>query len=147
VSEPDLDYSTPQGFLFMSMLGALAEWYSRNLATETKKGWAERKQRGLYAGQLPFGVVKGTDGVPCPDTLPIETNGSRTTNLAGLLLAFERAADGATDAEVAEALNAAGYRPSLHARRARFTCEAVRTILSNRFYAGELPMGKRGAAG
>src|SRR6185369_4872130 len=70
-----------------------------------------------------------------------------TTAHQGLLLAFERAADGATDAEVAEALNAAGYRPSLHARRARFTCEAVRTILSNRFYAGELPMGKRGAAG
>ena len=38
VSEPNLDYSTPQGFLFLSMLGALAEWYSRNLATETRKG-------------------------------------------------------------------------------------------------------------
>jgi DNA invertase Pin-like site-specific DNA recombinase len=36
VSEPNLDYSTPQGFLFLSMVGALAEWYSRNLATETK---------------------------------------------------------------------------------------------------------------
>ncbi len=47
VSEPDLDYTTPQGFLFLTMLGGLAEWYSRNLSTETKKGWAERKQRGL----------------------------------------------------------------------------------------------------
>src|SRR5918998_177575 len=55
VSEPDLHYSTPQGFLFLSMLGALAEWYSRNLAAETRKGWAERKRRGLYAGRLPFG--------------------------------------------------------------------------------------------
>src|SRR5215208_4144009 len=56
VSEPNLDYSTPQGFLFLSMLGALAEWYSRNLATET------RKRRGLYAGRLPFGATKGDDG-------------------------------------------------------------------------------------
>src|SRR5688572_14510927 len=94
VSEPNLDYSTPQGFLFLSMLGALAEWYSRNLATETKKGWAERKRRGLYAGRLPFGTVKGEDGVPVADALPLDANGGTTSNHAGLLLAFERAAEG-----------------------------------------------------
>src|SRR5438067_13586168 len=88
VSEPNLDYSTPQGFLFLSMLGALAEWYSRNLATETKKGWAERKRRGLYAGRLPFGAIKGTDGVPLPDTWPLDINGSTTHNYQALLLAF-----------------------------------------------------------
>jgi site-specific DNA recombinase len=147
VSKPNLDYSTPQGFLFLSMLGALAEWYSRNLATETKKGWAERKRRGLYAGRLPFGVVKGENGIPRPDTAVVEANKATTTNHTGLLLAFERAANGATDIEVAEVLNAGGYRPSAHARRARFTREAIRTILVNRFYVGELPMGKRGADG
>jgi site-specific DNA recombinase len=111
VSEPDLDYPTPQGFLFLIMLGALAEWYSRNLATETRKGWAERKQRGLYAGRLPFGAIKGPDGVPLADTRPLNLNGRSSHNHGGLMLAFERAADGATDAEVAEALNAGGYRP------------------------------------
>jgi hypothetical protein len=119
------------------MLGALAEWYSRNLATETRKGWAERKQRGLYAGRLPFGTVKGEAGVPVPDTRPVDLNGRAASNYQGLLLAFQRAADGATDAEVAESLNAAGYRPSPHARRA----------LGNRFYVGELPIGKRGVGG
>src|ERR687893_2343920 len=79
VSEPNLDYSTPQGFLFLSMLGALAEWYSRNLATETKKGWAERKRRGLYAGRLPFGSVKGQDGIPTPDTAAVEGDGGAAT--------------------------------------------------------------------
>src|SRR5215210_3242433 len=82
VSEPNLDYSTPQGFLFLSMLGALAEWYSRNLATETKKGWAERKRRGLYAGRLPYGSMKGEDGIPVADTEAIRVNGSTTTNHA-----------------------------------------------------------------
>jgi Recombinase len=74
-------------------------------------------------------------------------NGQTTSNHEGLVLAFERAAEGATDSEVAEALNVAGYRPSPHARRARFAREAVRTILANRFYVGELPIGKRGAGG
>jgi hypothetical protein len=129
------------------MLGALAEWYSRNLAVETSKGWQERKRRSLYAGRLPFGVVKGEDGVPVPDTAPIDVARRMTTNHAGLLLAFERAADGATDSDVAEALNTAGYRPKDTACRARFTRDAARTILLNRFYVGELPMGKRGAGG
>src|SRR6185503_18301844 len=110
VSEPDLDYSTPQGFLFLSMLGALAEWYSRNLSGETKKGWAERKRRGLHGGRLPFGVTKGSDGVPVADSRPLDVDGQITTNHKGLLLAFARAAEGATDAEVAEVLNGAGYR-------------------------------------
>ena len=78
------------------MLGALAEWYSRNLATETRKGWAERKRRGLYAGRLPFGVTKGADGIPVPDARPLDVDGRATSNHDGLLLAFERAAEGAT---------------------------------------------------
>src|SRR5215211_413982 len=86
VSEPDLDYSTPQGFLFLSMLGALAEWYSRNLSTETRKGWAERKRRGLYAGRLPFGTVKGDDGIPAPDSRMLEVGGRSTSNHDGLKL-------------------------------------------------------------
>ena len=48
---------------------------------------------------------------------------------------------------MAEALNAAAYRLLAHARRARFTRDATRTMLANRFYVGELPLGKRGAAG
>lgn len=147
VSEPNLDYATPQGFLFLSMLGALAEWYSRNLSGETKKGWAERKQRGLYAGRLPFGMVKGPDGVPIADTRPLEIGGHVTTNHSGLILAFERAAEGATDSDVADALNGAGYRPNPTARRAIFTRDSTRQILANRFYLGELPIGKRGSGG
>jgi DNA invertase Pin-like site-specific DNA recombinase len=49
VSEPNLDYSAPQRFRFLSMLGALAEWYSRNLANR------------FYVGELPVGK-RGADG-------------------------------------------------------------------------------------
>jgi hypothetical protein len=43
-----------------------------------------------------------------PDTEPFEANGQVTCNREGLLLAFLRASEGATDSDVAEALNAAG---------------------------------------
>ena len=147
VSEPNLDYSTPQGFLFLSMLGALAEWYSRNLSAEVKKGYQERKHRGLYGGRIPLGAIKGDDGVPVPDTRPVEIHGRVSSAYEAVVLAFERSAEGATDAEVAELLNTAGYRPQPHARRARFTRDSVRAMLANRFYVGELPLGKRGKDG
>lgn len=52
------------------MLGGLAELCSDNLSQETKKGWHERRAQGLYYGLLPFGAIKGEDGVsvPNPDT-------------------------------------------------------------------------------
>ncbi|MGI8404659.1 MAG: recombinase family protein, partial [Thermomicrobiales bacterium] len=78
----NMDYSSPAGQLMLTMLVGLAQFYSDNLSTETKKGKAERKAQGLHNGLLPFGVKKNSDGqiVPDPD------------NYSGLLLAFSTAA-------------------------------------------------------
>ncbi len=38
------------------------------------KGWAERRAQGLYCGTIPFGVTKGEDGVPIPDTQERNSN-------------------------------------------------------------------------
>lgn len=67
-----IDFSTPWGKFSLAMLGGLAELYSDNLSEETKKGLRERKAQGLYNGLLPFGAMKGADGVPAPnpDTFP-----------------------------------------------------------------------------
>ena len=48
-----MDFSTPWGRFTLSMLGGLAELYSDNLSQETKKGWHERREQGLYCGALP----------------------------------------------------------------------------------------------
>jgi site-specific DNA recombinase len=147
VSEPNLDYSRPGDFLVLTMFGAMAQQYSMNLSQETKKGWDERRRKGLYCGLLPFGAMKDANGIPVPDTRSIEINGLTSSNYEGLLLAFRRAAEGADDLEVAEALNAAGYCPSARNKRGVFTRESVRVILTNRFYLGQLPEGKRGKGG
>jgi len=127
-----IDYTTPHGKLFLHMLAALAQWFSDNLSLETKKGKAERKRQGLYNGLLPFGYSKGPDGMPAPHPM----------NHAGLLLAFQVAAEGASDAEVARRLNAAGYRTSGNRGMNLFTKDTVRRMLQNRFYLGELPDDK-----
>lgn len=62
-----MDFTTPSGKVHLALLGAFAQYYSDNLSQETKKGWAERRAQGLYCGLLPFGAIKGEDGVPVPD--------------------------------------------------------------------------------
>src|SRR5215212_7660762 len=130
-----IDYSSPSGQLMLTMLVGLSQFYSDNLSLETKKGKAERKAQGLYNGLVPFGLKRQADtGLPVPDpeTYP------------GLLMAFQLAAQGKSDRDVAEALNANGYRTTGNRGRNPFTKDTVCCLLKNRFYLGELPDSQGG---
>ena len=130
----EMDYSTPQGKFMLAMQGGLAELFSDNLSEETKKGLAERKAQGLHCGPLPFGAMKNDEGVPVPnpDTHP------------GLVMAFELAAEGKTDGEVALALNVKGHRTAGTRGNRPFGNHSVRGILTNRFYLEYLTDGHGG---
>jgi DNA invertase Pin-like site-specific DNA recombinase len=130
LSEQGMDFTTPMGKVMFGMLALLAEYYSENLGLETKKGKAERKAKGLHNGLVPFGYTSVDGGVaePDPDTKD------------GALLAFELAAQGASYAKIAQALNARGYRTAGNMRRGVFTKDTVRDMLANRFYLGQLPV-------
>jgi site-specific DNA recombinase len=144
VSEPNLDYSTPQGKLFMHMLWALAQFYSDNLAQEVRKGKGERRQQGLYNGLLPFGVFKdGEESIPKPDKRDVGLADNRT-NYDGLVLIFQMAADGETCKAIAEELNRLGYRTTGNKGSNLFTKDTVASIIGSRFYLGELPDGEYG---
>lgn len=142
-----MDFATPMGRVVLSTMGSLAQFYSDNLSAETKKGKHERKRQGLYNGLLPFGVTKGPHGLPILDReiryCDVATK-SEIVPGEGLLLAFQLAAAGKTDREVAQALNAAGYHTSGNRGMNRFTKDTVRPMLQNRFYLGELPDGNGG---
>ena len=129
-----MDFTTPSGKVHLALLGAFAQYYSDNLSQETKKGWAERKAQGLYCGLLPFGAMKGEDGVPVPDT----------STYPGLLMAFELAAQGKSDRDVAQSLNSRGFRTAGNRGHNLFSKDTVRGMLTNRFYQGYLPDGNGG---
>jgi site-specific DNA recombinase len=142
-----MDFSTPIGKMTLSMLASLAQYYSDNLSWETKKGKAERKRQGFYNGLLPFGVTTNAAGIPVLNLMPWACNLDTREELspaAGLLTAFKLAAERRTDKEIAQALNAVGYRTSGNRGQNPFTKDTVRAILRNRFYLGELPDGNGG---
>ena len=60
-----LDYSTPEGRLFMTILSGFNEYFSDNLGTHTRKGVEGRASKSLHPGSLPFGTSPATRTVFC----------------------------------------------------------------------------------
>jgi len=120
-----IDYTTPEGRLFVAMLGAFAQYFSDNLAKHTSKGIAERVHQGRPAGPIPFGYKKGGDGT----VLPVEAEAGAVKQI------FRLRASGQTTGHIATWLNGQGFRT----RQSRlFTNFAIRDMLKNPFYTGRL---------
>ena len=145
----NIDFSTPEGRLFMVMLGGFAQYFSDALSGHTKKGMRERAQQGMFNGEPPwgyarcdadcFGIDEGHTGCHIdPDKGPkavelFERYSTGTVSLSGL-------ADWVSDL---------GYRTN-GKRRAdvfgemvevegrRFTSWAIGDMLKNRFYHGKV---------
>ncbi|PDV97446.1 recombinase family protein [Candidatus Chloroploca asiatica] len=61
-----IDFSTPIGRVMLANLAAFAEYYSRNLGEETRKGHREKARQGKAVGPVPVGYRKDDQGVLVP---------------------------------------------------------------------------------
>lgn len=124
VTEPSEDSDGPIGALMEGIMESVADWYSRNLATEVAKGKRERAQQGYQNNQPPAGYDKAEDG-----SLTINPHEAE-----GIRLAFETyQQSGWSDTEIARLLNREGYRTK---QGKLFSKEMMRDLLQNRTYLG-----------
>jgi site-specific DNA recombinase len=131
-----IDYSTPEGRLQLTILAAFAAYFSDMLAMHTSKGKAERAAQGLYNGDVPFGYRWTGEKSP-PELDEEEYPGLR---MIGELRMQEKTAD-----QIADAVNAAGYRTGSKRFGARlFTKDTITAMLKNEFYAAYAPGDDRG---
>jgi site-specific DNA recombinase len=145
VSE-NIDYSTPEGRLFIAMLGGFAQYYSDSLAKHTKKGMSERAVKGYHLGGIPFGYVACQC---CEAGVHVEERES-----AAVIHLFEAYATGnSTLAQLAKWMNDQGFltRNTKTMKDAygndvtgprKFTLYSVAGILHNPFFAGFVQHGK-----
>src|ERR1700686_290315 len=118
------DADDPASFLAESVHEIFDEYYSVSLSFWTKMGLREKARQGLLTGSLPWGYLKGAEGIaiPCPERSPY------------VLRIYELYAAGLhTDRTLAEWLNVKGQRTT---RGRLFSTDTVREMLCNAAYAG-----------
>jgi site-specific DNA recombinase len=131
-----IDYSNPEGRLQLTILAAFAAYFSDMLSKHTTKGKGERAAQGLHNGDVPFGY-RSTGA-----KTPLEHD---PKNFAGLRLIGALSIQGQTAEQIADALNAAGYRTGSKRFKDRlFNKDTIAGILRNEFYCAFAPGDDRG---
>ncbi len=127
VKEPNFDFSTPTGRLFLTLLAALNQYYVDILKMHVAKSKRQRARQGLYNASItPYGYRHAGDADTPPIIAPEEARVVREM--------FERHATGKSSyQEIADWLNDAGF----HTRSGRrFSKDTVADMLRNPFYKG-----------
>ena len=97
----NVDYTTPEGRLMLTTIGAFAEFFSAQLGRHVGKGARQRVEQGLQHGSVPFGYIKDEEtGIPCP--VPEEGEAVKTL--------FAKRAAGEPNGRIRDWLNAQGFR-------------------------------------
>jgi site-specific DNA recombinase len=118
------DVDDPAAFLAESVHEIFDEYYSVSLSFWTKMGLREKARQGLLTGSLPWGYVKGDQGIAVPDP-------KRAAAIGAL---FERYATGQhSHRDLANWLNTQGHRTT---RGALFCADTIRDMLANVTYCG-----------
>ena len=124
----DIDYSTAEGRMMLSIDLGLGSYWSRKMSMHIKKSKRERFEMGLHVGDLNFGYVKGatnkSPGVVVPD------------EARAIYEAFRDRAANAGYTEIARRWNGLGLTPRSKRGHTMFTASAVQSILENDFYCG-----------
>ncbi len=108
--------------IYESMLEAMAEYYSLNLAEEVKKTMVKKAEMGEYQGRTPYGYKRENKQLVI---LPEQANVVRYI--------FEEYASGRTMYSITRSINDFGWKT---ARNTVFNCRTLSYILHNPVYKG-----------
>ena len=124
VSQP-YDSDRPEGIMMESLLEAMAEYYSRNLALEVEKGKRENALKGLHIGGVP---PLGYDVDPQTKRLIINPYEAEAVKLI-----FSMYLDGLSYGEIVKKLNHSGYKTK---QGGEFVTNSLHNVLRNPKYMG-----------
>lgn len=114
---------SPEGRILESLIEAMDEYYSENLALEVKKGLFENAIQGKYTGgKLPYGLTVDSEGYFCPDE-----------NAPIVQRIFKEYAEGVPKTRIVERLNREGYK-NQYGRP--FNTRTILDMLQNEKYIG-----------
>lgn len=120
---------TPESIILESVMEGYAEYYSENLARNVRRGLQENALNGIAMGKTILGYRKNADR-----RLEIDEIGAEAVRII-----FTMYAEGAKLEDIANTLNAKGYKNS---RGKAFSKESFSRILCNQEYLGNYVFGE-----
>ena len=134
---------SPSGMLVHGIMSSIAEYYSRNLSTESKKGMLEKAKRGGTNGRAPFGYLnvqtRTAEGFVVKS---VELDPDRAAHARWIFETY--AAGEETAASIAAALREQNVTTAPTPRRAAMPISTshINAVLGNRFYVGVVTFDK-----
>lgn len=128
---------TPSGMLLHGIMSSIAEFYSRNLATESRKGMLQKAKGGGTVNAAPFGYLN--THIRSPEGREVRTVVTDPERAESVPWIFERYAGGDwTASMIREELNKFGVTtlPRPNRPSAPIASSHVNAILKNRYYVG-----------
>jgi len=132
---------TPSGMLLHGIMSSIAEFYSRNLATEISKGMTQKAKKGLHPARAPIGYVNQREWIDGHEIRTIAIDEGRASLVSW---AFEAYASGDYSLlQLTEALQARGLTTRQTAKTASkpLVVRHVHNLLRNPFYIGIVTWG------
>ncbi|MEZ5246683.1 MAG: recombinase family protein [Acidimicrobiales bacterium] len=127
---------TPSGALLHSIMSGIAEFYSRNLAHEVKKGLHQKAKSGGTPTQAPIGYLNARAKIDGREIKTVDLDDERSPHIRW---AFETFAGGDWSlSEIAEELEARGLRrrPTVRYAATPLSRSQVHRMLRNPYYVG-----------
>jgi site-specific DNA recombinase len=133
---------TPAGMLLHGIMATMAEFYSRNLSSEAKKGIAEKAKRGGTIGYAPTGYLNSTTRVTDEQGISREAktvipDPARAEHISWAFLEYANGDVSISDLTVQLAARGLTTRDSRAVGKS-LSRAAVHRMLSNPYYSGKV---------
>ena len=141
VSATEAIDDSPSGMLLHGIMASIAEFYSKNLGAEAKKGLHEKARRGGTLSQAPVGYLNHTDRVDGREVRTVIIDPDRGHHLEWM---FEAYATGEWSiSALVEELDQRGLRTRKTAKQGgtALSRSQVHRLLSNPYFIGKIRYG------
>ncbi len=141
VSATEAIDDSPSGMLLHGIMASIAEFYSKNLGAEAKKGLHEKARRGGTPSQAPVGYLNHTDRVDGREVRTVIVDPDRGHHIEWM---FEAYATGEWSiSALVEALDQRGLRTRKTAKQGgtALSRSQVHRLLSNPYFIGKVRYG------
>ncbi len=129
---------TPAGSLLHGIMAAIAEFYSKNLSTEAKKGIKEMVKRGGTHGYAPLGYLNSIVRIDGREAKTVVLDPERAPHIRWLFEAYVTGEWSLTDLEAELDRRGMKSRPTASFVGSALTRSQIHRILSSEYYCGKV---------